>query len=87
MQYDEGYKGLLGQLRMMADFIRGFFEPELVESLGLRTLQPVPVGRITEALRWRENDLTWRVRRKGRQGRTGEWLYMYVMLEIQSTVD
>ena len=87
MRYDEGYKGLLGQIRMMADFIRGFFDPELVKSLDLRTLQPFPVGRITEALRRRENDLVWRVRRKGRKGRAGEWLYVYVMLEIQSTVD
>ena len=50
-------------------------------------MQPVPVGRITETLRRRENDLVWRVRRKGRKGRAGEWLYVYVMLELQSTVD
>ena len=50
-------------------------------------MRPVPVGRITEILRRRENDLVWRVRRKGRKGQAGEWLYVYVMLEFQSTVD
>ena len=87
MKFDAGYKGIFGQRLVMIDFMRGFLDPELVETLDLRTLQPVPVGRVTEGLQRRENDLVWRVQRKGRRGQPGKWLYLYVMLEFQSTVD
>jgi predicted transposase YdaD len=45
------------------------------------TLEKVPGSFVTDNLRDRENDLIWRLRVQG------EWLYVYLLLEFQSSVD
>ena len=47
----------------------------------LSTLEKVNGSYVTDDLRSREDDVIWRVRFKDR------WLYLYILLEFQSSVD
>ncbi len=52
-----------------------------VKELDFTTLEKVSSSFISDDLREREDDLIWRVRWRN------EWLYVYILLEFQSTVD
>ena len=64
-----------------ADLIRGYVSPDLAKRLDLDTLERCNGSYISQDLRGRENDIVWRVKVK-----TG-WVYIYLLLEFQSTVD
>lgn len=66
---------------MVADLIRGFVREDWVRQLDFESLEKVSGSYITDDLREREDDVIWRVR----WGR--EWLYVYLPIEFQSTVD
>jgi hypothetical protein len=68
---------------MVADLLRGFVREDWVRDLDFSTLERVPNTYVTRKLRSRrESDVVWRVR----WGRD-RWLYVYLILEFQSTVD
>jgi predicted transposase/invertase (TIGR01784 family) len=68
---------------MVADLLRGFVQEDWVRDLDFSTLERVPNTFVTRKLRSRrESDVVWRVR----WGRD-RWLYVYLILEFQSTVD
>jgi hypothetical protein len=48
---------------------------------GLRTLEKVAASYVSDDLREREDDIVWRLRHRG------DWLYVYLLLEFQSSVD
>ncbi len=79
--HDTGYKLLFSHARVVEDLLRGFVEEDWIEGLDYTTLEKVSGSYITDDLRDREDDLIWRVRHQG------EWLYVYLLLEFQSTVD
>jgi hypothetical protein len=80
--HDSGYKLLFSHARMIADLIRGFVDEDWVADLDFSTLEKVGGSFTTQGLRHRENDSIWRLRRG-----KNEWVYVYVLLEFQSTVD
>jgi hypothetical protein len=81
-EHDTGYKALFSHPEMVADLIRGFVHEEWVSELDFSFLERVPASFVTPGMRRRESDILWRVR-WGRE----RWLYVYLLLEFQSTVD
>lgn len=81
MDHDHAYKRLFSQPELVADLLRGFVHESWVDQLNLTTLEPVSATYVSDDLREREDDVVWRAR-------WGEgWLYVYLLLEFQSTVD
>ena len=79
--HDGGYRHLFSHPRMIADLLRGFVHEPWVEGLDLATLERVEGRHLSDALERREEDIVWRAR----WGE--EWVYVYLLLEFQSTVD
>ena len=81
MNHDHSYKLLFSHAEMVADLLRGFVREDWVQELDFATLEKVSGSYVSDDLREREDDIIWRVR-------WGEgWLYVYLLLEFQSTVD
>ncbi len=78
---DTGYKRLFSHREMVADLLTGFIHEPWVAEVELDTLERVSGSYVTDDFREREDDVIWRVR--WRDG----WLYVYLLLEFQSTVD
>jgi hypothetical protein len=66
---------------MVADLIRGFVREDWAQALDFDTLERVREIGVSHDLREREDDIIWRLRWGER------WLYVYLLLEFQSTVD
>jgi predicted transposase YdaD len=80
--HDESYRLLFSHPRMVADLLQGFVREPWVEDLDFSTLERVNASYVSEHLKGRHADLVWRVRWGGES-----WLYVYLLLEFQSTVD
>ncbi len=78
-QHDAGYKRLFSHPELVRDLLTGFVNEKWVEALDLDTLERVDGSYVTDDLRARESDIIWRVRWGG------EWVYIYVLIEFQST--
>lgn len=78
---DHSYKLLSSHAEMVEDLLTGFVRQEWVNHLDFSTLEKVSGSYITDELREREDDVIWRVRWGDK------WLYVYLLLEFQSTVD
>ena len=83
--HDNAYKHLFSHPQAVRDLLRGFVEEDWVALLDFDTLEKVAGSYITDDLRDREDDIIWRIRMKGAE--TDEWLYVYLLLEFQSSVD
>ncbi len=81
MEYDASYKDLFSHPQMVADLLTGFVPEPWVQELDFSTLEKVGGSYVSDDLRTREDDLVWRVRL--RDG----WLYVYLLLEFQSSID
>src|SRR5689334_21801972 len=79
--HDNGYKLLFSHAETVADFLRGFVKEDWVQELDLSTLERVDGTYVSDDLRSRESDVVWRVSWRGSP------LYVYLLLEFQSTVD
>ncbi len=80
-QHDPSYKQFFSYPEMVRDLLLGFVPLAWVESLDFATLERVNQTYISDDLRERADDVVWRVRFRD------EWLYVYLLLEFQSTVD
>ena len=69
---------------MVEALLRGFLDDTLCERLDFSSLERVGNSFISEDLRERHSDLIWRVRMGGPDG---DWVYVYLLLEFQSTSD
>ncbi|RMF43704.1 MAG: transposase, partial [Planctomycetota bacterium] len=78
---DAGYRRLFSDKRMVADLIRGYVPQSWVADLDLDTLEMLSGSFVAEEYRRRESDVIWRVRFRD------QWLYVYLLIEFQSTVD
>jgi predicted transposase/invertase (TIGR01784 family) len=81
MSHDHSYKLLFSHPEMVADLLRGFVHEDWVSQLDFGTLEKVSGSFVADDLREREDDLIWRARWGD------QWLYVYLLLEFQSTVD
>ena len=81
MKHDESYRLLFSNPEMVADLLRGYVSDEITRDLDFSTLERVNASFVSEELEKRESDMIWKLRFKGRK------LYVYLMLEFQSTQD
>lgn len=80
-EHDHSYKLLFSHQQMVRDLLLGFVREEWVQALDLDTLEKANGCYVTDELRERQDDVVWRVR-------WGDsWLYIYLLIEFQSTVD
>ena len=77
---DPNYKRLFSFPRMVEDLLRGFLPGRWLDELDFSTLKKLPTEYVSDELLKRHGDCVWRMRR-----RRGEWLYLLVLLEFQST--
>ncbi len=82
-KHDSGYKGLFSEPRMVEDLLRGFVPGEWVGRLAFSTLEKASTSFVSEQLIERQDDLIWRLRFADQR----RWLYVYLLLEFQSTPD
>ena len=79
--HDSGYKFLFSTPELVRDLIMGFVPDEWLHALDYTTLEKMPGSYITEDFQGRADDIVWRVKVGG------EWVYLYLLIEFQSTVD
>ena len=80
-KHDSAYKLLFSHAQMVEDLLKGFVREEWVEKLDFSTLEKVNGSYVSDDLRQRADDVVWRVRWGD------DWLYVYLLIEFQSTVD
>ena len=78
---DASYRLLFSAPELVRDLVLGFIPDEWLHSLDFSTLEKVSGSYVTDDLRQRSDDVIWRVRADG------EWVYLYLLIEFQSTVD
>jgi predicted transposase YdaD len=81
MDHDHSYKLLFSHAAMVEDLLRGFVREDWVAELDFATLERAGNGYVSDDLRERIDDIVWRLRFRG------EWLYVYLLIEFQSSVD
>ena len=81
-EHDSGYKLLFSHPEMVEDLLRGFVREDWVRDLDFSTLEKVPGNYVAPNLMPRESDCVWKLRWKD-----GRVLYVYLLMEFQSTVD
>ena len=81
MRHDTSYKMMFGNAEMIRDLFVGFVNEPWVADIDFSTLERVSGSYVTDDLRDREDDIIWRVNIKG------ELVYVYILLEFQSSVD
>ena len=78
---DAGYKLLFSAPEVVRDLVMGFIPDEWLHGLDYDTLEKMPGSYVTDDFRQRADDVVWRVKVDG------EWVYLYLLIEFQSTVD
>jgi predicted transposase YdaD len=81
-KHDHGYKLLFSHPTMVEDLVRGFVSGPWVVELDFATPERVQASYVSEDLVERASDVVWRLR-----WRDERWMYLYVLIEFQSTVD
>ncbi len=66
---------------MVRDLLLGFVKEEWVRKIDLESLERVSGSYVSDDIRDRHDDIVWRVKWGG------EWLYVYILIEFQSTID
>ena len=78
---DASYKLLFSAPELVRDLVMGFIPDEWLHGLDYDTLERRPGSYVTDDFRHRADDVVWRVKVDG------EWIYLYIVIEFQSTVD
>jgi predicted transposase/invertase (TIGR01784 family) len=79
--HDSAYKYLFSNKRIFLQLLTSFVHHDFVEGLTVDNLVAVDKSFISEEFIKRESDLIYRLRRNGQD------VYVYILLEFQSTVD
>ncbi|TBV11394.1 Rpn family recombination-promoting nuclease/putative transposase [Stutzerimonas kirkiae] len=79
--HDTSYKLLFSNPEFVRDPLLGFVPQAWVGQLDFGTLEPLNGHYVSEDMRQRHEDMVWRVRLRD------AWIYIYLLLEFQSTPD
>jgi predicted transposase/invertase (TIGR01784 family) len=80
-EHDLRYRKLFSSPRIMQELLESFVDEPWVAELDFTTAERMDRSFITEGFKERESDLIWKLRFKG------ETVYLYLLMEFQSTVD
>lgn len=80
--HDRGYRLLFQHPELIEDLLKGFVHESWIDELDFSTLEHLADTHVTDKLHKRETDMVWRLQFRG-----NAWLYVYILLEFQSTVD
>ena len=83
---DPIYKRLYAFPEMVEDLLRSLFPAEMLGAVDWASLNRLPTEYVRDDLRRRRGDAVWRVELHSEDGR-GDYLYILVLLEFQSTTD
>ena len=83
INHDSGRKDIFGHKQVVVDFLRGYVHQPWVQSVDFDSLERVNSSYVHEADQQRIGDVVWRFRLKD----GGGWVYTYLLLELQSTID
>ena len=83
--HDSAFKRWFDRKRMVEDLLRGFAPAAAVRGVDFDTLEQLPAEYAGDDMSRSRGDAAWRVRFRG--AGAGEWLYLLILLEFQSTVD
>ncbi len=81
---DKLYRRLFSHPELVRDLARLLLSAETIAQLDFGQMDRIETTFVTEDMQKRESDLIWRVRFKGREE---EWLYLYLLIEFQSSAD
>lgn len=80
-EHDSGYRYLFSNPALVKDLIMGFVPDDWLHSLDYSTLESVNASYVSEDMKQRHSDVIWRVKAGG------QWVYLYLLIEFQSSVD
>ena len=80
-EHNNSYTLLFSHVEMVRDLLLGFVKEDWVRELDLTSLERSYNSYVSDNLKDRHDDVVWRVK----WGR--EWLYVYILIEFQSTID
>jgi len=81
VEHDKSYKLLFSHAEMVEDLLRGFVPEGWASQMDFSTLEKYPGSYVSDGLDKREDDVVWRLRCGG------DWTYVYLLIEFQSSVD
>ena len=81
MNFSIEMKILFSHPEMVRDLITGFVREDWAKQLDFNSLECLSGEHATDDIRTRHDDNIWRVKS------ANEWLYVYILLEFQSSVD
>ncbi|TBU99188.1 transposase [Stutzerimonas kirkiae] len=83
--HDAGYKLLFSNPDFVRDLLLGFVPQAWVGNVDFSTLELLNGHYVSEDMQGRYEDMVWRLRLDDEVG--GDWVYLYLLLEFQSTPD
>ena len=83
LRHDEAYKLLFLHKDFMAGLLSGLVRADWVGDVDLESLEEARTERVGKKLKKRLNDVAWRARLKSGEG----WIDIYLVLELQASVD
>ena len=81
--HDNSYKRLFAHADLVRDLLQGFVHEDWVQDIDPETFERVTGNYVGPGNEPRESDMVWRVRLR----ENGGWLYVYILVEFQATVD
>jgi predicted transposase/invertase (TIGR01784 family) len=85
-KHDEPYKRIFSHPEMVEDLLKGFVHLDWVKDCDFSTLEKQDGSFVSEKWQSRESDVIWRVR-LNTADKQDSWLYLYLLLEFQSSPD
>ena len=81
--HDSAYKDFFSHKQVVVDFLRGYVQQSWVSLLDFDSLERVNSSYVHQSEKQRSDDAVWRLKLKS----SGDWVYLYVLLEFQSRVE
>jgi len=79
--YDKSYKNVFSHPKMIQDLLKGFVDHKFIKDIDLDNIEKINTSYVSKEYAESESDLIIKLNIKGKEA------YLYLLLELQSTVD